>query len=114
MTNIPLKNPKALDEILISRNEKTVVIDALFGSGLNRKIEGFVAEVINKINEFHVISVDIASGLFADKYTEKGAIIKPKRTISFQLPKLAFFHLKILNLLEFGKLLTSGFPKNIF
>ena len=85
------KNPKALDEILISRNEKTVVIDALFGSGLNRKIEGFVAEVINKINDFHVVSVDIASGLFADKYTEKGAIIKPKRTISFQSPKLAFF-----------------------
>lgn len=85
------KNPKALDEILISRNEKTVVIDALFGSGLNRKVEGFVAEVINKINEFHVISVDIASGLFADKFTEKGAIIKPKRTISFQVPKLAFF-----------------------
>jgi hydroxyethylthiazole kinase-like uncharacterized protein yjeF len=69
-----------------------IIIDAIFGSGLNKKPEGIFEECINAINKSNaeVISVDIASGLFADKVTEGTVIIEPKFTISFQFPKLAF------------------------
>jgi len=69
-----------------------VIIDAIFGSGLTRPVEGFYAQVISEINEKsnHIVSIDIASGLFADEPSRKGAIIKPSLTISFQMPKLAF------------------------
>jgi ADP-dependent NAD(P)H-hydrate dehydratase / NAD(P)H-hydrate epimerase len=72
--------------------DSDVVIDAIFGSGLNKKPEGIFEECINAINKSNaeVISVDIASGLFADKVTEGTVIIEPEFTISFQLPKLAF------------------------
>ncbi len=69
-----------------------VVIDALFGSGLNRPVEGLAAELIDHINksEKEIIAIDIASGLFADKKSEGTAIIQPTFTLTFQLPKLAF------------------------
>ena len=71
---------------------KDLIIDAIFGSGLSKQVEGLFAEVIAAINKSHatVIAVDIASGLFVDKPSIEEAIIKADYTISFQLPKLAF------------------------
>ncbi|WP_420385651.1 NAD(P)H-hydrate dehydratase [Roseivirga sp.] len=69
-----------------------VIIDALFGSGLNRPVEGDLSEVIRQINSApcQVVSVDIPSGLFADEVNLSGAIIRADYTITFQLPKLSF------------------------
>lgn len=69
-----------------------VVIDAVFGSGLNRVVEGLAAEVIEVINAsgLPVVAVDVPSGLFADKVNMEGAIVKASATITFQLPKLSF------------------------
>ncbi len=74
-------------------NTKDVVIDAIFGSGLTRPVEGFYSNVIDRINQSscRVVSVDIASGLFMDHPAEGDSIIEPDLTISFQMPKLAFF-----------------------
>lgn len=71
-----------------------VVIDALFGSGLNRTVEGFAAAVIQHINNLQpkaVLAVDMPSGLFADVATPVGAaVIRATHTFSFGFPKLAF------------------------
>ena len=70
-----------------------IVIDAILGSGLSRPAEGIVKSVIEVINRAPatVISVDIASGLYADKPNETAdVIVEPDHTVSFQLPKLAF------------------------
>lgn len=69
-----------------------ILIDALFGSGLSRPVEGVGAEVIGCMNQADGIrvAVDIPSGLMAD-VPSSGAIINADHTISFQLPKLAFF-----------------------
>lgn len=70
-----------------------IVIDAIFGTGLKRPAEGFVANVIAKINASNakVYSVDLPSGLFADALTHSEHIVKSNVTISFQRPKKAFF-----------------------
>lgn len=71
----------------------TLVIDALLGSGLNRSVSGPLADVIRAVNASGatVVSVDIASGLFADKPNAAGdAIIEPHYTVGFQVPKPAF------------------------
>lgn len=74
-------------------NENVVIIDAFFGSGLSRPIEGLIADLIMKINATNalVVSVDIASGLYADQPVAGNVVICPDYTISFQLPKLVFF-----------------------
>lgn len=69
-----------------------IVIDAIFGSGLSKPVEGLPAQVIAAINHHNegVVAVDIASGLFADKPSESENIVKPTYTVSFQVGKLAF------------------------
>ncbi len=72
--------------------ENDIIVDALFGSGLNRPIEGLAAELIEYLNQQNAIrvSIDIASGLFADGPSPAAAIFKPDYTLTFQMPKLAF------------------------
>lgn len=75
-------------------DEDFIVIDALFGSGLSRPTEGIHAELIAYLNDQNCtrVSVDIASGLYSDEPTPNGSIIfQPHFTLSFQVPKLAFF-----------------------
>jgi ADP-dependent NAD(P)H-hydrate dehydratase / NAD(P)H-hydrate epimerase len=70
------------------------VIDALFGTGLTRPVTGLFAEVINHINKSKasITAIDIPSGLYTDKQTpDEGAIVQATHTVSFELPKLAFF-----------------------
>ncbi|MCF8297548.1 MAG: NAD(P)H-hydrate dehydratase [Saprospiraceae bacterium] len=73
--------------------ENDVIIDAIFGSGLTKPISGFIGDIIQYINNSNafIISIDIPSGLFADKpISEKdGAIIHADFTLSLQFPKLA-------------------------
>lgn len=69
-----------------------IIVDAIFGTGLNKSPEGKIAELLKKINALtnKKISIDLPSGLFADKFTDAGAILKSDVTLSFQAPKLAF------------------------
>ncbi len=71
-----------------------LVIDGLFGIGLNRPLEGGFAAVIHYINksEATVVSIDIPSGLMAEDNTDNRPenIIRAKYTYTFQCPKLAF------------------------
>jgi len=74
--------------------EENVIIDAIFGTGLTRPVEGFTAQLIKKINSLsrEVISIDIPSGLFCEDNSQnsKNAIIEATHTLSFQVGKLAF------------------------
>jgi len=85
---IKIKEENQIPEI----PSNVIVIDAIFGSGLSRGVEGLLVAVIQKINQSKVkiISIDIASGLFADKESKRKNIIQPDLTITFQVPKLAF------------------------
>ncbi|MFD2513193.1 NAD(P)H-hydrate dehydratase [Pontibacter locisalis] len=79
---------------LVRLPEKACVIDALFGTGLNRPVTGVYAKVIEQLNQYDntITSIDMPSGLYTDSQTPaEGAIIKADYTISFQLPKQAFF-----------------------
>lgn len=69
-----------------------VLIDAIFGTGLSKPPEGIYAQAIRCFNKAEAlrISVDIPSGLMADRFSS-GEIVKADYTVSFQLPKLAFF-----------------------
>lgn len=70
-----------------------VVVDALFGTGLNRPLEGLAAEMVDYLNQQTVIriAIDIASGLQADAPTLSKSVFHADYTLTFQVPKLAFF-----------------------
>lgn len=74
--------------------KQDIVIDGLFGSGLNRPLTGGFAGVVAYINqsEATVVSIDIPSGLFGEdnRTNEQQAIIQADLTLTFGFPKLAF------------------------
>ncbi|HWZ22302.1 MAG TPA: NAD(P)H-hydrate dehydratase [Cytophagaceae bacterium] len=69
-----------------------VIIDAIFGSGINKSIEGLYTDVIAAINkaETSVVALDMPSGLYMEKQNENNNIVKARYTVAFQVPKLAF------------------------
>lgn len=76
-------------------DENILVIDALFGTGLNRTLDAWTGAFVNEINELpnEVISIDIPSGLPSDVLPEKdAAVIEADHTLSFQLYKRSFMH----------------------
>jgi len=68
-----------------------LIVDAIFGSGLNRPVEGYWAKLIEHLNAQGAsrVAIDVPSGLFADQ-PSTGVTIHANYTFSFELPKLAF------------------------
>lgn len=69
-----------------------ILVDALFGSGLNRTLEGVTAQLASHINQSgnEVIAIDIPSGLFADGSSKGNPAVRATHTLSFQCFKQAF------------------------
>ena len=71
-----------------------VVVDGLFGSGLNKPLGGGFAAVVKYINasSAQVVAIDVPSGLMGEdnSYNIQAHIIRADLTLSLQLPKLAF------------------------
>ena len=91
------------DKIIYLSDENTVfqdlsandlVIDGLFGSGLNRPLEGLPLKVVEHINnsDATVISIDIPSGLFGEdnRTNNHDSVVNADYTLTFQFPKLSF------------------------
>lgn len=72
--------------------EGSIIVDALYGYGLNRPPEGMTAALVEHLNASGntIIAVDMPSGLFADQSSLGNAVIKATYTLSFQVMKLAF------------------------
>ena len=74
--------------------ERDIVIDGLFGSGLNRPLSGGYAAVVDYINQSKavVVSIDIPSGLFGEdnRMNMRKNIMQARYTYTFEFPKLAF------------------------
>lgn len=72
----------------------SLVIDAIFGIGLNRKLLDWVNDLVKHINRSknYVVAIDMPTGLFSNKVPEKGQhILKADLTLTFQSPKLVFY-----------------------
>ena len=75
-------------------DEQTLVIDGLFGSGLNKPLAGGFASLVKYINASpsKIVSIDTPSGLMAEDntYNIKANIIRAYLTLTLQQPKLSF------------------------
>ncbi|APG59627.1 bifunctional ADP-dependent NAD(P)H-hydrate dehydratase/NAD(P)H-hydrate epimerase [Christiangramia salexigens] len=90
------------------------IIDAIFGIGLNRPAEGWVAKLIDRLNESGAfkLSIDMPSGLFSDKPTDPdSSIIHADFTLSFQTPKMSFFLPESMDYVGDFQILDIGLDK---
>lgn len=80
-------NPPQLEEGML-------VVDGLFGSGLNKPLAGGFASLVKYINASAatVISIDVPSGLMTEdnSFNVSANIIRADITLTLQMPKLAF------------------------
>lgn len=75
-------------------NKEDIIVDAIFGIGLNRETSDWVKSLIKYINasEAYTVSLDVPSGLYPDHAPEdKEAVINSNYTLTGQAPKLSFF-----------------------
>ena len=68
----------------------TIIVDALFGTGLAREIDGQMLDTVNKINESgaKVVALDMPSGVDATSGKILGAAVNADLTVSFAYAKL--------------------------
>ncbi len=68
-----------------------LIIDAMFGSGLNRDIQGEYRRIVELVNSpnIPIVSVDLPTGINGDTGKIMGACIKANLTVTFTLPKIA-------------------------
>jgi len=70
-----------------------VIVDAIFGTGFTGAAKGAAAAAIELMNAApaEVVSVDIASGVGADKGTVNGPVVEADVTIALHAPKVGHF-----------------------
>ncbi|MFD0797153.1 NAD(P)H-hydrate dehydratase [Maribacter chungangensis] len=71
-----------------------IIVDAIFGIGLNRPPAKWVGKLIDHFHasKAFILSVDIPSGLYMNQVPEqKDAVVRANFVLSFQTPKLVFF-----------------------
>jgi hydroxyethylthiazole kinase-like uncharacterized protein yjeF len=89
------------EEIARPRGTYDIIVDALFGTGLTRPLEGVYLQVIQHLEMIRaardrssqarplIVSVDLPSGLNADLADPIGAVVQSDLTVAFTAPKRA-------------------------
>ncbi len=101
LTFIECESVVAWEQLAKPRSAYDVIVDALFGTGLTRPLEGVFLKVIEHVAMLReardraagvrplILSIDIPSGLNADKPKPIGPAVNADLTVTFTAPKLA-------------------------
>jgi hydroxyethylthiazole kinase-like uncharacterized protein yjeF len=89
-----INNVEDINELRENIEGSDVTIDALFGTGLARNVEGIYDTVITVMNEnsSYIISIDVPSGFDSDTGKVHGNCVRANKTISFQMYKCGFLN----------------------
>jgi NAD(P)H-hydrate epimerase len=100
---------------LLDNEHFDLIVDAIFGTGLDREITGTAREVIVWINERHtpVLAVDVPSGLDCDTGEIHGACIRAAMTCTFVALKPAFQQLDTQKWLGEVRVVDIGAPREL-
>lgn len=92
-----IREKEDLDQLIKSLDEKEVVIDAIFGIGLGRDVEGIYKDTIDTINRYGhlIVSVDIPSGMDADTGKILGTSVLADETVAIHEEKLCLKNTRV-------------------
>ena len=104
-----------LDEIQHLIEDFPIVIDSIFGIGLDRKLNDFYFKIIDIINNSNkkIIAVDVPSGLDADSGRPLGSAVKAHITYTVEVIKKGFIEYSALEYLGDLKAIQIGIPENV-
>ena len=89
LPGLPLHSSRFLKIHSNEIRRSSLLVDALFGTGLNRPLKGFAADLISFLNgtKRPIVSVDLPSGLSADTGEVLGQAVRASLTATLHLPK---------------------------
>jgi len=90
VTVVEVSDGQAWELHLSEVRDCTLIVDAIFGTGLNAPVSGLIESVITDINasSIPVVSIDLPSGLSADSSDTRGESIDAETTVTLAAPKL--------------------------
>ncbi|MEO0835964.1 MAG: NAD(P)H-hydrate dehydratase [Cyanobacteria bacterium J06642_3] len=102
-----------ISDELESLSDCQVIIDGLFGFGLERSLSGDLAQAIDKLNSWQkpVVSIDLPSGINTDTGAVMGTAVKATHTLCLGLWKRAFLQDQALEYLGNAQKLGFGIPE---
>jgi len=94
---------------------RPLVIDALFGAGLTRRIEGVSLELVETINRerLSVVAIDVPSGLHGDTGEVMGAAPRAELTVTFFRAKPGHYSLEGLRRCGELQVVDIGIPLSV-
>lgn len=108
---IHVDSQETLETLNSSLKSSDMTIDAIFGTGLSREVEGLYRDVISSINAYsnYILSIDIPSGMNSDTGEILGIAVKADITVTMQLMKKGL----VGNSSEAGQVIVEpiGMPK---
>src|SRR5438128_12364859 len=90
VTVVEVSDSQAWELHFSELSDCTLIVDAIFGTGLNAPVAGFIESVIADVNTsgIPVVSIDLPSGLSADSAEPIGPSIEAGLTVTLAAPKL--------------------------
>lgn len=104
-----------LEEFYVQNDSPALLIDAIFGTGLEGDLPNFIYDIIKFVNEYesHILSIDIPSGLGATSGRVSGSAICATLTLANTFPKQGFYIGDGVHHTGEIKVIDSAFPKKL-
>ena len=92
-----------------------LLIDGIFGTGLDSEVRGYDREVIDYLNSLHkpVVAIDIPSGLDANTGKPLGTVVRATATVTFGLPKIGLLLPPGTEYAGDVRVIDIGIPRNL-
>ena len=112
---IKVSNNDDLDILRESIINCEITIDAIFGTGISREVEGIYSLAITIINENskYILSIDVPSGFECNSGKVMGNCIKSNKTVTFELYKKGFIGYDTDSLTGEIVIERIGIPRNV-
>jgi NAD(P)H-hydrate epimerase len=112
---ISLPSSKDYQKVKKSLENIDLLIDGIFGTGLDAEVRGYYREVIDHLNTLMkpMVSIDIPSGLDANTGKPLGTAIRASLTVTFGLPKVGHLISPGIDYVGSLKIIDIGIPKRL-
>jgi NAD(P)H-hydrate epimerase len=112
---IPVPSYKDFQNVKRHLEKCDLLIDGIFGTGLDAEVRGYYREVIDHLNTLHkpVVAIDIPSGLDANTGKPFGTAIRATLTLTFGLPKVGLLIPPGIDYVGDLKIIDIGIPRKL-
>jgi NAD(P)H-hydrate epimerase len=112
---IPIPSSKDYQKVKRDLEKFDLLIDSIFGTGLDAEVRGYYREVIDHLNTLQkpMVAVDIPSGLDANTGKPLGTAIRASLTVTFGLPKVGQLISPGIDYVGTMKIIDIGIPRRL-